>query len=143
MSNENLLNILQRDVNTDIEISQNYDENLDTIENIMNNVTAEKQTLAKKLIQEKTTQMKQIQFNAYFAQMNNYNVNIMKILVVSSLLMMINIFLYTRKYISDNIYTIITVIIISITIIIITTMIYSEFRRSNYDFTTFKWTDPS
>jgi len=118
-------------------------DTLSQLNEVLANIQLNQEEVIAKINIEKSTKMKQIQFNAYYAQMNNYNVNIMKILVVSSILMMINIFLYTKKYITDDIYTIITMIIISITIIIISTMIYSEFQRSNYNFTTFKWVKPS
>jgi len=86
-----------------------------------------------------STQLKEIQFNNYFSQKYNYNVGIMKILVVTSVLLMICIILHTRSLIPDFIYTILLSIIISIALIIIVTMLISEARRSNTTFTNFKW----
>ena len=125
-------------------LSSNTDmvDSLNNLTGIAKEMNYEQKKIINSLNTQKSTKMKEIQFNAYYAQMNSYNANIMKILVLSSVLMMINIYLYTRKYISDNIYTIISIIIISITIIIISRMIYSEFRRSNYNFNTFNWTQP-
>jgi hypothetical protein len=88
---------------------------------------------------DETTQLKEIQFNNYFSQKYNYNVGIMKILVVTSVLLMICIILHTRSLIPDFIYTILLSIIISIALIIIVTMLISEARRSNTTFTNFKW----
>lgn len=88
---------------------------------------------------DESTQLKEIQFNNYFSQKYNYNVGIMKILVVTSVLLMICIILHTRSLIPDFIYTILLSIIISIALIIIVTMLISEARRSNTTFTNFKW----
>lgn len=117
-------------------------DSLNDLTGIAKEMNYEQEKIINSLNTQKSTKMKEIQFNTYYAQMNSYNANIMKILVLSSVLMMINIYLYTRKYIPDNIYTIISIVIISITIIIISRMIYSEFRRSNYNFNTFNWTQP-
>lgn len=122
--------------------NDNLANSLDDLTTIAKEMDTEQYKIITDLDTEKSTKMKQIQFNSYYAQMNSYNANIMKILVLSSILMMINIYLYTRKYISDHIYTIISIVIISITIIIISRMIYSEFQRSNYNFNTFKWAQP-
>ena len=134
---------LLNNYNGEIVSKTSLENSLDDLKYITKKIDDDQDKVIDSLNAQKSTKMKEIQFNAYFAQMNNYNVNIMKILVLSSILMMVNIYLYTRKYISDSIYTIITIIIISITIIIISKMIYSEFQRSNYDFNTFKWPDPA
>lgn len=115
---------------------------LETLQQIIDEISQEKQTAIDKISILNSTKMKEIQFNSYFAQTNYYNVVIMKILVVSSLLMMINIFLYTRKYTSENIYTIISIVIISITLVIIGNMIYSEYQRTNYNFNRYNWPKP-
>ena len=86
-----------------------------------------------------STQLKEIQFNNYFSQKYNYNVGIMKVLVITSVLLMICIILHTRSLIPDFIYTILLSIIISIALIVIVTMLISEARRSNTTFTNFKW----
>jgi len=88
---------------------------------------------------DESTQLKEIQFNNYFSQKYNYNVGIMKILVVTSVLLMICILLHTRNLIPDFVYTILLSIIISVALIIIVTMLISEARRSNTDFTNFRW----
>lgn len=90
-----------------------------------------------------STQMKQIQFNNYFSQKYNYNVGIMKVLVIASILLMICILLHTRNLIPDFLYTIILAIIISISIIIVVTMMISEYRRTNTNFNEFRWSTPS
>jgi len=116
---------------------------LTTLNNIIDEITREKQTTLDKISVLNSTALKKVQFNSYFAQMNYYNVVIMKILVFSSLLMMLNIFLYIKKYKSDNVYTIISVIIISATLIILINMIYSEYQRTNYNFNRFSWPKPT
>lgn len=118
------------------------DSTLETLQKIIDEISQEKQTAVDKITVLNSTKMKEIQFNSYFAQTNYYNVAIMKILVLASLVMMINIFLYTKKYTSDNIYTIMSIIIISITLIIIINMIYSEYQRTNYNFNRFNWPKP-
>jgi hypothetical protein len=89
-----------------------------------------------------STQLKQIQFNNYFSQKYNYNVGIMKILVATSILLMICIFLHTRDLIPTVLYTILLAVIISIALIIIVTMLISEIQRSNTNFNEFQWADP-
>lgn len=126
---------------TSLDASNNATILLD-LQTIIRDIYEEKQATIQRISVLNSTKMKEIQFNSYFAQVNYYNVTIMKILVVSSILMMLNIFLYTRKYISDSIYTIISIIIITITMIVITKMIYSEYQRSNYNFDTFVWAKP-
>jgi len=86
---------------------------------------------------EKSTKIKQIQFNNYFSQMHSYNVSIMKVLVFSSVLLMIDIFLFKKEIIPSTIYTFIAMIIIIITVIILSVMIYSEYQRSSYNFNVF------
>jgi hypothetical protein len=113
-----------------------------SLQQIIDEISQEKQTAIDKISILNSTKMKEIQFNSYFAQTNYYNVAVMKILVVSSLLMMINIFLYTRKYTSENIYTIMSIIIISITLVIVGNMIYSEYQRTNYNFNRYNWPKP-
>ena len=115
---------------------------LNTLQKIIEEISQEKQNAVDKISILNSTKMKEIQFNSYFAQTNYYNVVVMKILVVSSLLMMLNIFLYIRKYTSENIYTIISIVIISITLIIIGNMIYSEYQRTNYNFNRYTWPKP-
>jgi len=115
---------------------------LDTLKKIIDEISQEKQTAVDKISILNSTKMKEIQFNSYFAQMNYYNVAVMKILVVSSLLMMINIFLYIKKYTSENIYTVMSIVIISITLVIIGNMIYSEYQRTNYNFNRYNWPKP-
>ena len=88
---------------------------------------------------EKSTKIKQIQFNNYFSQLNSYNVSIMKVLVFSSLLLMIDIFLFTKEIIPSTIYTLIAMIIVITTIVILFSMIYSEYQRSSYNFNVFVW----
>lgn len=88
------------------------------------------------------TQLKQIQFNNYFSQKYNYNVGIMKILVITSVLLMICIFLHTRNLIPSFLYTIILAIIIAVAVIIIFTMLISEVKRSNTNFNEFQWAPP-
>ena len=110
------------DANTIIqEISENYENALQKI-NI-----------------EKSTKIKQIQFNNYFSQMHSYNVTIMKILVFSSILLMIDIFLFTKEIIPSTIYSLFAMIILIITIVTISVMIYSEYQRSSYNFNVFDW----
>ena len=88
------------------------------------------------------TQLKQIQFNNYFSQKYNYNVGIMKILVITSVLLMICIFLHTRNLIPSFLYTIILAIIIAVAVIIVFTMLISEVKRSNTNFNEFQWAPP-
>jgi len=88
---------------------------------------------------EKSTKIKQIQFDNYFSQMHSYNVSIMKILVFSSILLMIDIFLFTKEIIPSSIYSLIAMIIIITTIAILFSMIYSEYQRSSYNFNVFVW----
>jgi len=115
---------------------------LEQLQSIISEIAAEKQMTIENINLLNSTKMKEVQFNSYFAQVNYYNVMIMKILVLSSILMMINIFLYTRKYSSEKIYVIISIIIISVTLIVLTKMIYSEYQRTNYSFNTFHWFKP-
>ena len=129
-------------INASAKAASEDSSTLDTLRNIINEILREKQAAIDKIGVLNSTKIKEIQFNSYFAQINYYNVAIMKILVVSSILMMINIFLYIKKFTSDNIYTIISIIIISITLIIITNLIYSEYQRTNYNFTRFNWPKP-
>uniref|UniRef100_A0A6C0HR11 Uncharacterized protein n=1 Tax=viral metagenome TaxID=1070528 RepID=A0A6C0HR11_9ZZZZ len=110
------------DANTIIqEISDNYEDAIQKI-NI-----------------EKSTKIKKIQFNSYSAQMNNYNVTIMKILVFSSVLLMIDIFLFTNNILPNSIYSFIAIIIVIVTSITLISMIYSEYQRSSYNFNVFNW----
>ena len=84
-----------------------------------------------------STQLKQIQFNNYFSQKYKYNVRIMKILVITSTLVMTCILLHTRDIIPDFIYTILISVIIAVAIIVIITMLISESRRSKTNFNEF------
>lgn len=89
-----------------------------------------------------STQLKQIQFNNYFSQRYNYNVGIMKVLVITSVLLMICIFLHSRSLLPTFLYTILLSIIIAVGIIIVFTMLISEIKRSNTDFNEFQWASP-
>jgi len=85
------------------------------------------------------TKLKQTQFNNYFSQKYNYNVAIMKILVLTSVLLMICILLYTRNLLPKFLYISLVVTIIVISVITIVFMLISELRRSNTDFNKFWW----
>jgi hypothetical protein len=89
-----------------------------------------------------STQLKQIQFNNYFAQRYNYNVGIMKVLVITSVLLMICIFLHNKSLLPTFLYTILLSIIIAVAVIIVFTMLISEIKRSNTNFNEFQWASP-
>lgn len=106
---------------------------------VIQEITDNYEAALEKINIEKSTKIRQIQFNNYFSQMHSYNVNIMKILVVSSVLLMIVIYLYTKNIIPKTIYTFISVIIVVISFLILFSMVYSEFQRSSYNFNVFNW----
>jgi len=87
----------------------------------------------------KSTKLKETQFNNYFSQKYNYNIAIMKILVLTSILIMICILLYTRNLMPKFLYVSLVSMIVAITIIVIVTMLISEYRRTNTDFSKFWW----
>ena len=89
-----------------------------------------------------STQLKQIQFNNYFAQRYNYNVGIMKVLVITSVLLMICIFLHSKSILPTFLYTILLSIIIAVAVIVVFTMLISEMKRSNTNFNEFQWASP-
>lgn len=105
---------------------------------ILKRIFYENKNKLKELQTTNSTQMKQIQFNNYFSQKYNYNVRIMKILVTTSILVMICILLHTRDVIPDFLYKILLSVIIAISIIIIITMLVSESSRSNTNFNEFE-----
>ena len=109
---------------------------------LLNNMYNEEKKNLYNLKTLNATQLKQIQFNNYFSQKYNYNVAIMKILVVTSILLMICILLHTRSIIPTFLYTILLAVIIAVALIIIVTMLLSEFRRSNTNFNEFQWSSP-
>lgn len=106
---------------------------------LLNEIYKDDEERLKNMKVSESTQLKQIQFNNYFSQKYNYNVGIMKVLVFTSILLMICIILHTRSLIPDSIYTILLSIIISIALIVIVIMLISEARRSNTDFSNYQW----
>ena len=109
---------------------------------LLDNMYTDETTELNNLRTTNATQLKQIQFNNYFSQKYNYNFGIMKILVITSVLLMICIFLHTRNLIPSFLYTIILAIIIAVAVIIVFTMLISEVKRSNTNFNEFQWAPP-
>lgn len=142
-ANNTLIQFLQHKNNENTEVTNTYVKSIEATnfindaKSILKKIYYENKNKLKNLKTKNSTKLKQIQFNNYFSQKYNYNVRIMKILVIASILIMICILLHTRSIIPDFLYTILLSAIIAITIIIIITMLMSEGMRSNTDFNEF------
>jgi hypothetical protein len=112
---------------------------LTVAQNLLNAMYAGDAETIEFLKTQEATRLKQTQFNNYFSQKLNYNVAIMKILVLTSVLIMICIVLYTRNLMPKFLYVSLVALIVSIAIIVVITMLISEFRRTTTDFNKFWW----
>jgi hypothetical protein len=143
-ANNTLIQFLEDKNNRNTQVTDTYIKSIEATnfindaKGILKRIFYENKNKLKELETTNSTQMKQIQFNNYFSQKYNYNVRIMKILVTTSILVMICILLHTRDVIPDFIYTILLSVIISISMIIIITMLFSESLRSKTDFNEFE-----
>lgn len=143
-ANNTLIQFLEDKNNRNTQVTDTYIKSIEATnfindaKGILKRIFYENKNKLKELQTTNSTQMKQIQFNNYFSQKYNYNVRIMKILVTTSILVMICILLHTRDVIPDFIYTILLSVIISISMIIIITMLFSESLRSKTNFNEFE-----
>jgi hypothetical protein len=146
-ANNALVDLLSFQNNNNTQISDTYvkamqaNTFINEAKTLLKRIEYENKNKLQNLRTTNTTQLKQIQFNNYFSQKYSYNVKIMKILVITSILLMICILLHTRDIIPDFLYTILLSVIISISIIIIITMLISEMQRSKTNFNAFNWTN--
>jgi hypothetical protein len=112
---------------------------LTVAQNLLNAMYAGDAETIEFLKTQEATRLKQTQFNNYFSQKLNYNVAIMKILVLTSVLIMICIVLYTRNLMPKFLYVSLVALIVSIAVIVVITMLVSEYRRTTTDFNKFWW----